>query len=125
MVILTQEQHQSQSLPLGTLTFDYGDNAYSFDESSQTMTVTEFDISRHFEQAGKLLGEGLHKEYWIRNSTRDHIEVKIEIIVLTNDTESMEELNASRKKKFIALYEDNKRSIAKLSEARVRIYMRD
>lgn len=36
---------------LGTLTFDYGDNAYSFDESSQTMTVSEFDISRHFEQS--------------------------------------------------------------------------
>lgn len=110
--------------PLGTLTFDYGDNAYSFDESSQTMTVTEFDISRHFEQAGKLLGEGLHKEYWIRNSTRDHIEVKIEIIVLTNDTESMEELNAYAEEKFIALYEDNKRSIAKLSEARKNLYER-
>ena len=61
---------------LGTLTFDYGDNAYSFDESSQTMTVSEFDISRHFEQSGKLLGEGLHKEYWIRNSTRDWCGIK-------------------------------------------------
>lgn len=61
---------------LGTLIFDYGDNAYSFDEETQTMTMSEFDISRHFEQAGKLLGEGLHKEYWIRHSTRDHIDVK-------------------------------------------------
>ena len=95
--------------PLGTLTFDYGDNAYSFGESSQTMTVTEFDISRHFEQAGRILGEGLHKEYWIRNSTRDHIEVKIEIIVLTNDTDAMEKLNAYAEEKFIALYENNKR----------------
>ena len=67
---------------LNTLTFDYGENAYSFDEATQTMTVTEFDISRHFEQAGRILGEGLHKEYWIRHSTRDHIEVKIEVIVL-------------------------------------------
>ena len=95
--------------PLGTLTIDYGDNAYSFGESSQTMTVTEFDISRHFEQAGRILGEGLHKEYWIRNSTRDHIEVKIEIIVLTNDTDAMEKLNAYAEEKFIALYENNKR----------------
>lgn len=110
--------------PLGTLTFDYGDNAYSFDESSQTMTVTEFDISRHFEQAGRLLGEGLHKEYWIRNSTRDHIEVKIEIIVLTNDTDAMEELNTYAEEKFISLYEVNKRPIARLSEARKTFYER-
>lgn len=61
---------------LGTLIFEYGDNAYSFDESTQTMVVSEFDISRHFEQAGRILGEGLHKEYWIRHSTRDHIDVK-------------------------------------------------
>ena len=110
--------------PLGTLTFDYGDNAYSFDESSQTMTVSEFDISRHFEQAGRILGEGLHKEYWIRNSTRDHIEVKIEIIVLTNDTDAMEKLNAYAEEKFISLYEDNKRPIAKLSEGRKGFYER-
>jgi len=107
---------------LGTLTFDYGDNAYSFDEATQTMTVSEFDISRHFEQAGKLLGEGLHKEYWIRNSTRDHIDVKIEVIVLTSDTDSMEKINTYAEKEFIMLYENNKRSIAKLNEARKNVY---
>src|SRR5574344_1308998 len=78
---------------LGTLTFDYGDNAYSFDESSQTMTVSEFDISRHFEQSGNLLTESLHNAYLIQNSTRDHIDVKVEIIVLTNDTNAMERIN--------------------------------
>lgn len=109
---------------LGTLTFDYGDNAYSFDESSQTMTVSEFDISRHFEQSGKLLGEGLHKEYWIRNSTRDHIDVKVEIIVLTNDTNAMERINDFAEEEFITLYENNKRAIAKLNEARKNVYER-
>ena len=109
---------------LGTLTFDYGDNAYSFDESSQTMTVSDFDISRHFEQSGKILGEGLHKEYWIRNSTRDHIDVKVEIIVLTNDADAMERINDFAEKEFIRLYENNKRSIAKLNEARKTSYER-
>lgn len=109
---------------LGTLTFDYGDNAYSFDETSQTMTVSEFDISRHFEKAGKLLGEGLHKEYWIRNGTRDHIDVKIEVIVLTNDTDAVERINAYAEKEFITLYENNKRSIARLNEARKNFYDR-
>jgi type III restriction enzyme len=109
---------------LNTLTFDYGENAYSFDEATQTMTVTEFDISRHFEQAGRILGEGLHKEYWIRHSTRDHIEVKIEVIVLTSDTAAMERINAFAEEKFISLYENNKRSIARLNEARKNIYER-
>jgi type III restriction enzyme len=109
---------------LGTLTFDYGDNAYSFDETSQTMTVSEFDISRHFEQAGKLFGEGFHKEYWIRNSTRDHIDVKIEVIVLTSDTDAMERINTYAEQEFFTLYENNKRSIAKLNEARKNVYER-
>lgn len=110
--------------PLGTLTFDYGDNALSFDEETQTMTLSEFDISRHFEQAGKQFGEGLHKEYWIRHSTRDHIDVKIEVIVLTNDTEAMETINAYAQQEFLSLYENNKRAISRLSEARKTIYER-
>lgn len=109
---------------LGTLIFEYGDNAYSFDEATQTMTVSEFDISRHFKQAGRLLGEGLHKEYWIRHSTRDHIDVKKEIIVLTNDTDAMERINDYAEKEFITLYENNKRSIARLNEARKNVYER-
>ncbi|AVP64438.1 type III deoxyribonuclease [Clostridium botulinum] len=109
---------------LGTLIFEYGDNAYSFDEATQTMTVSEFDISRHFEQAGRLLGEGLHKEYWIRHSTRDHIDVKKEIIVLTNDTDAMERINAFAEEEFITLYENNKRAISRLNEARKNVYER-
>ena len=109
---------------LGTLIFEYGDNAFTFDEATQTMIVSEFDISRHFEQSGKLLGEGLHKEYWIRHSTRDHIDVKKDIIVLTNDTDAMERINAFAEKEFIALYENNKRAISRLSEARKNIYER-
>jgi hypothetical protein len=109
---------------LGTLTFDYGDNAYSFDEETKTMIVSEFDITRHFEQSGKLLGEGLHKEYWIRHSARDHIDVKIEIIVLTSDTDALERINAYAEQAFIDLYESNKRSIAKQNELRKAVYER-
>lgn len=109
---------------LGTLIFEYGDNAYSFDEATQTMTVSGFDISRYFEQAGKLLGEGLHKEYWIRHSSRDHIDIKKEIIVLTSDTDAMERIEALAEEKFINLYENNKRSIARVNEARKNVYER-
>ena len=58
----------------------------------------------------------LHKEYWIRNSTRDHIDVKVEIIVLTNDTNAMERISDFAEKEFIELYESNKRAISKLNE---------
>ena len=109
---------------LGTLIFEYGDNAYSFDETTQTMRVSEFDISRRFEQAGKLLGEALHKEYWIRHSTRDQIDIKKEIIVLTSDTEAMERISAYAEEEFITLYENNKRAIARLNEARKNAYER-
>jgi type III restriction enzyme len=109
---------------LSTLIFEYGDNAYSFDEATQTMTVSGFDISRYFEQAGKLLGEGLHKEYWIRHSSRDHIDIKKEIIVLTSDTDAMERIEALAEEKFIDLYENNKRSIARVNEARKNVYER-
>lgn len=88
------------------------------------MTVSEFDTSRHFEQAGKLLGEGLHKEYWIRNIARDHIDIKKEVIVLTSDTDAMERIKAYAEDKFITLYENNKRSIERLNEARKNIYER-
>lgn len=71
-----------------------------------------------------LLEEGLHKEYWIRNSTRDHIDVKVEIIVLTNDTNAMERINDFAEEEFITLYENNKRAIAKLNEARKNVYER-
>lgn len=109
---------------LGTLTFDYGDYAYSFNEETQTMEVSEFDITRHFEQAGKLLGEGLHKEYWIRHSTRDHIDVKIEMIVLVSDTDALERMNAYAEQSFLDLYEQNKRNIARQSELRKVVYER-
>ncbi len=109
---------------LGTLTFDYGDNAYRYDEATQNMTLSDFDITRHFDQAGKLLGEGLHTEYWTRHSSRDHIDVKIEVIVLTSDTNAMERLNAFAEEQFITLYENNKRAISRLSEARKTVYDR-
>lgn len=111
-------------LSLGTLVVEYGDDSYSFEEETQTMIVSEMDITRHFEKMGRILGEGLHKEYWIKNAARDHIEVKKEIIVLVNETDAMERINDSAEEIYIDLYETHKRSIAKLSESRKIVYER-
>lgn len=110
--------------PLGTLVFEYSDRAYTFDQATQTMSMSEYDISRHFEQAGKLLGEGLHKEYWVRHSTRNHIDVQKEVIVLAHNIDSIESLNQFAEKEFITLYENNKRAIARLKDARKIVYER-
>ena len=109
---------------LGTLTFDYGDNAYTIGNSSELVHLSEFDITSYFNRAGKVLGEGLNMEYWIRHSDRDAVDVKIEIIVLANDTDAMEHLNAFADSLFFDLYENNKRAISRLKEERKGVYER-
>ena len=107
---------------MGALTFNYGDTAYTYDEATNEVSVTDFDIRRHFEQAGKILGEGLHTEYWIKHSDRDETDVWIEVIVLAHNTGMMEALNAYAESSFSDLYENNKRQIAALPEARKQFY---
>lgn len=107
---------------LGTLMFDYGNSAYTIDDSSQRVTRSDFDITTYFNRAGKVLGEGLHMEYWIRHSARDAVDVRIEIIVLANDTVAMENLSAFADKRFIDLFENNKRAISRLREERRSVY---
>jgi type III restriction enzyme len=106
------------------ITFDYGDSILSYDEETKELSVTEFDIQRHFEKAGKILGEGLHTEYWIKHSARDRTDIHIEIIVLVNDTDAMERLNSFAEAEFERIYEENKRAIAQLPEARKQFYQK-
>ncbi len=109
---------------VGTVTFEYGDGAFTYDDATQTMKMSEFDINRHFDKSGKLLGEGLHTEYWIRNNTRNHIDVKLEIIIFTGDTSALERLSAFASEQFESLYEKYKCEIAHLPEARASVYER-
>ena len=118
-------KHSITGIALGTLVFDYGSNTFSYDESTKTLTVSDFDISRQFEKAGKMFGEGLHTEYWVRHSDRDdHTEVQTEVIILASDTGFMEQLESFAQTEFVSLYENNKRAIARLTEARKNVYER-
>jgi type III restriction enzyme len=103
------------------LAFDFGENAYVM-ESANKYIVTEFDINNLFNRAGKILGDGLHMAYWIKHSARDHVEVKVEVIVLVNDAEAMKRLNEFAENEFDNLYEANKRAISQLKEARRSLY---
>lgn len=88
---------------------------------SRALTMDGIDLGAQKAVKNAVLSK---KEYWIRHSTRDHIDVKKEIIILTNDTDAMERINDYAEKEFISLYENNKRSIARLSEARKNVYER-
>lgn len=107
---------------MGMLVFDYGEEAYTVDESTQTMKVMPFDITGYFNRAGKRLGEGLHTEYWIRHSQRDRVDVHIEVIVVANDTQAMQNIEDFAEAKFLELYETNQRAIGLLGEARRDVY---
>lgn len=111
-------------ISMGGITFDYGATTYTYDENKKEVSVTEFDISRHFDQAGKILGEGLHTEYWIKHSERDRTDIHIEVIVLANNTDVMECLSEYAEGLFLNLYESNKRAIAALPEARKQFYQK-
>ena len=106
-------------LALRTLTIDYGSGAEGTTYNiSEIVELSEFDINNLFERAGKVLGEGLHKEYWVRHAVRDFKDVKTEIIVLTNDNAAMERLESFADKLFNELYDMHKTAFRKLKEDR-------
>lgn len=111
-------------LSIDTLTFDYGDTTYVYDEDAQTIQTSEYDISRHFDQAGKILGEGLNVDYWAKHGDEDHIDVKIEVISIANNADAMERLSKYAEKMFLSLYKDNKPALRTLPDARKSDYNR-
>lgn len=117
----TEKANTITGFDMNTLAFDFDENAY-IRESANKYIVTEFDINNLFNRSGKILGDGLHMAYWIKHSTKDHIEVKVEVIVLVNDTEVMKRLNEFAENEFDRLYEANKRAISQLKESRRSIY---
>ena len=111
-------------LKVDSLIFDYGDNTISVDSETNTTEISEYDIARHFEQAGKRLGEGMHKEYWKRHADDDYLEVQIEVIMLADNIAAMERLEKYAEGCFLNLYDKNRRSIGTLSEEKQTRYDR-
>lgn len=109
---------------LGGVTVDYGFGNSVVMEPTTQYSVAEYDIDRHFEQAGKLLGEGLHTEYWIKHADCDRTDVHVEVIALVNSPDAMEHLDSYAEKEFESIYENNKRAIAALPEARKQFYQK-
>jgi type III restriction enzyme len=104
---------------LRTLTIDYGnDTTNPTEESIELVSLSEIDLTNLFERAGKILGEGLHMEYWKRHGDRDAEEVKCEVIVLVGDNEAMERIEAFAEEHFCKIYDTFHTSFRKLREER-------
>ena len=106
------------ALMLRTLTIDYGSDTAGTTDDSETVELSEFDFNNLFERAGKILGGGLHREYWGRHALRDYEEVKTEIIVLANDNAAMERLETFADKLFNELYDEHQSAFRRLKEER-------
>lgn len=103
----------------GTIVAD-GKTTYTIDAASA-------DIDRHFENAGRRLGNGLHMEYWKyldSQGQQDAENAKVEVIVLAQDNGGMQALENYAEQEFDRLYELHKRDIAALKEQRRQSYER-
>ena len=92
------------------------------DKAAYTIDAALADIDRHFDQAGRRLGNGLHMAYWKAQAERDATEVKVEVIVLSQDHDGMQALEQHAEQEFNRLYEQHKREIAQLKEQRRKHY---
>ena len=94
------------------------------DDGGCTIEAASADINRHFQQAGRLLGNGLHMDYWRAQGDRDADEVKVEAVVLAQDHEGIKCLETFAEGEFDTLYAKHKRDIAKLKEQRQQHFQR-
>jgi type III restriction enzyme len=120
---LDERAKQITGIDLKTIAVKHGTDIAE-DNGEYTIEAVSADIDRHFQQAGRLLGNGLHMDYWHAQSRRDADEVKVEVVVLAQDHEAMERLETFAENQFDALYAQNKWDIGKLKEQRRKHYER-
>ena len=111
-------------LGMESIIYEVGGNIISYNQNSEEVAVTQHDIDRQFEQAGKRLGEGLHRQYWRRHADRNSVDVKTELMVMVDDTKSMETLEKYAEERFNALWDEYRFTIGDLPDSRKAWYKR-
>lgn len=86
------------------------------DQEDYIVDISDQDIERQFQEAGRALGNGLHQTYWKVNAERDAIEVKLELIIVSRDGVSLAALERKSKDAFNTLYDENRAAIGSLHE---------
>lgn len=120
---LEDKAKQITGIDLKTIAVEHG-TGVAEDNGEYTIEAASADIDRHFQQAGRLLGNGLHMDYWRDQGDRDADEVKVEAVVLAQDHEGMKNLETFAEGEFDTLYAKHKRDIAKLKEQRQQHFQR-
>lgn len=121
--ILEERAKQITGIDLKTIAVEHG-TGVAENDGEYTIEAASADIDRHFQQAGRLLGNGLHMDYWRDQGDRDADEVKVEAVVLAQDHEGMKNLETFAEGEFDTLYAKHKRDIAKLKEQRQQHFQR-
>lgn len=121
--VFEERAKQITGIDLKTIALKY-QTGTTEDDGEYTLEAVSADIERHFQQAGRLLGNGLHMDYWRAQAERDADEVKVETIVMSQDHDAMTSIEAYAESEFDGLYEKYKRNIAGLTEQRRQNYER-
>jgi type III restriction enzyme len=100
-----------------TIAVEYG-TSKSKEVGDYTIVTAVADLDGHFQQAGRLLSNGIHMNYWRAKRDRKANEVKLEVLVLTKDHDSMKNLEDFAEKLFIEIYAKHKRDFVNLKEQR-------
>ncbi|MCB1737477.1 MAG: DEAD/DEAH box helicase family protein [Gammaproteobacteria bacterium] len=120
---LEAKAKQITGIDLKTIAVQHGTGVKE-EDGKYTIEAASADIDRHFQQAGRLLGNGLHMDYWRDQGDRDADEVKVEAVVLAQDHEGMKNLETFAERGFDTLYAEHKRDIAMLKEQRQQHFQR-
>lgn len=87
-------------------------------QEDYVVDVSDLDVDRQFEEAGRTLGQGygLHQLYRKAHASRDGQEVKLEAIIVGASAAARAALENKSKTKFENLFDATKSAIAKLPE---------
>lgn len=87
-------------------------------QEDYVVDVSDLDVDRQFEEAGRALGQGygLHQLYRKAHASRDGQEVKLEAIIVAGSAAARGVLESKSKTKFENLFDATKSAIAKLPE---------
>ena len=121
--VLEDRIREITGIELRTVAVEHG-GGFAADGGEYTIEAVSADIERHFEQAGRLLGNGLHMEYWRSQEERHAEEVKVEAVVLAQDHEGMKRLEAFAEAEFGTLYARHRRDFGRLNEHRRQHFQR-
>ena len=119
--ILSDKTKIIKGFNIETIAIEHGNGTFQ-EGWKEYIEAASSDIERHFQQAGRLLGNGLHMDYWRAQGHRNADEVKVEVILLAQDPVFMQELEIFAESEFSSLYEEHKQDIGDLKEKRRQHY---